>query len=64
MRSSPTRLAGGLLATLALAGSLLLVGTVPVTAADPVVLRVGTTQDLDSLEPVPDALVSATRRSS
>jgi peptide/nickel transport system substrate-binding protein len=35
----------------ALVGSLLLPAAAPVAAADPVVLRVGTTQDLDSLNP-------------
>ena len=58
MRTSSTRLAGGLLATLALAGSVLLAGAIPVAAKDPVVLRVGTTQDFDSSNPYQTALVS------
>ena len=59
MRSSQTRLAGGLLASLALAGSLLLVSGIPVAGADPVVLRAGTTQDFDSSNPYQSALVSS-----
>ena len=41
----------------ALAGSLLLPAAAPVAAADPVVLRAGTTQDLDSLNPYATLLV-------
>jgi peptide/nickel transport system substrate-binding protein len=59
MESSPTRRAGGLLAILALTGSLLLVAGAPVSAADPVVLRVGTTQDFDASNPYQAALVSS-----
>ncbi|MGZ8514585.1 MAG: ABC transporter substrate-binding protein [Candidatus Limnocylindrales bacterium] len=42
----------------ALAGALLLPAAVPATAADPVVLRVGTTQDFDASNPYQTALVS------
>jgi peptide/nickel transport system substrate-binding protein len=59
MRSSQTRIASGLLVALALAGSLLLVSGAPVAGADPVVLRVGTTQDFDSSNPYQAALVSS-----
>jgi peptide/nickel transport system substrate-binding protein len=59
MRPSTTRLAGGLLSALALAGSLLLVSVVPAAAADPVVLVAGTTQDFDSSNPYQSALVSS-----
>jgi peptide/nickel transport system substrate-binding protein len=41
----------------ALTAALLLPGAAPVAAADPVVLRVGTTQDLDSLNPYSTILV-------
>ena len=41
----------------ALIAALLLPGAAPVSAADPVVLRVGTTQDLDSLNPFATILV-------
>jgi len=47
VRARLTRLVGAG----ALVGSLLLPAASPVAAADPVVLRVGTTQDLDSLNP-------------
>ena len=58
MRSSQGRRAAGLLATLALTGSALLAGAVgPVAAADPVVLSVGTTQDLDASNPFNTELV-------
>ena len=46
----------------ALVGSLLLPAAAPVAAADPVVLRVGTTQDLDSLNPYATLLSSRLRR--
>jgi peptide/nickel transport system substrate-binding protein len=59
MRSSQFRLPIGLFASLALAGSLLLVVGTPVIAKDPVVLRVGTTQDFDSSNPYQSALVSS-----
>jgi peptide/nickel transport system substrate-binding protein len=59
MRSSQPRAAGGLVAALALAGSLLLVAGAPVAAAGPVVLRVGTTQDFDAANPYQAALVSS-----
>jgi peptide/nickel transport system substrate-binding protein len=42
----------------ALAGSLVLPAAAPVAAADPVVLRVGTTQDFDASNPYQTALVS------
>ena len=42
----------------ALAGSLLLPAAGPAAAADPVVLRVGTTQDFDASNPYQTALVS------
>jgi peptide/nickel transport system substrate-binding protein len=42
----------------ALVGSLLLPAAAPVAAADPVVLRVGTTQDFDASNPYQTALVS------
>ena len=42
----------------ALAGSLLLPAAAPVAAADPVVLRVGTTQDFDASNPYQTALVT------
>jgi peptide/nickel transport system substrate-binding protein len=52
MRSSQRRRGAGLLAMLALAGSALLAGSVgSVAAADPVILSVGTTQDLDASNP-------------
>jgi ABC-type transport system substrate-binding protein len=51
MRSSQTRRAGGLLAALALIGGVLLVGAAPVSAADPLVLNVGTDQKLKVLNP-------------
>ena len=47
-----------LLAALALAVSVLLPAAAPVAAADPVVLRVGTTQDIDTTNPFGTALVS------
>lgn len=46
-----------LVGTAALAGSLLLPAAGPVTAADPVVIRVGTTQDVDASNPYQTALV-------
>ncbi len=59
MRSSATGRAARLLATLALGASLLLLGVVaPTAAADPVVLTVGTTQDIDASNPYQTALVS------
>jgi peptide/nickel transport system substrate-binding protein len=59
MRSSERRRRGvGLLATLGFLGSVILIGVAPVSAADPVVLRVGTTQDVDSSNPYQTALVS------
>lgn len=59
MRSSATGRAGRLIATLSLGASLLLLGVVaPATAADPVVLTVGTTQDFDASNPYQTALVS------
>jgi peptide/nickel transport system substrate-binding protein len=62
MRSSQTRPAAGILATLALTGGLVLVGVAPagvatVSAAGPIVLRAGTTQDLDSTNPFNTILV-------
>jgi len=45
------------IAALALAISVLLPAAMPVAAADPVVLRVGTTQDLDAINPFQTALV-------
>ena len=45
----------------ALAGSLLLPAAGPAAAADPVVLRVGTTQDFDASNPYQTALVSGLR---
>jgi peptide/nickel transport system substrate-binding protein len=57
MRSTlRVRLARGLGAAALLAG-LLLPAAAPATAADPVVIRVGTTQDLDSLNPYATLLV-------
>ena len=44
-------------AALALAAGLLLPAAVPAAAADPVILRVGTTQDLDATNPYQTALV-------
>jgi peptide/nickel transport system substrate-binding protein len=58
MRSTQRRRGAGLLALLAIAGSTLLLGAVgPVAAADPVVLTVGTTQDLDASNPFNTELV-------
>jgi len=58
MLSSQRRRGAGLLAVLAFAGSALLVGVVgPVMAADPVVLTVGGTQDLDASNPFNTELV-------
>ncbi|HUQ43350.1 MAG TPA: peptide ABC transporter substrate-binding protein [Candidatus Limnocylindria bacterium] len=58
MRTSQSRRAAGLLATLALTGGALLAGAAgPVAAADPVVLSVGTTQDLDASNPFNTELV-------
>lgn len=58
MQSIQRRRGAGLLAMLALAGSALLIGVVaPVAAADPVVLTVGGTQDLDSSNPFNTELV-------
>ena len=57
MRSSQRRRGAGLLAVLGLIGGLILVGVAPVSAADPVVLRAGTTQDLDSANPFNTILV-------
>ncbi len=45
-------------AALAFGASVLLPAAAPVAAADPVVLRVGTTQDIDSTNPFDTALVS------
>ncbi len=45
------------LAAAGLTAALILPGAAPVAAADPVVLRVGTTQDLDSLNPFATILV-------
>jgi peptide/nickel transport system substrate-binding protein len=56
MRSRQTRRAAGVLATLALLGSALIVAG-PAVAADPVVLTVGTTQDLDASNPFNTELV-------
>jgi peptide/nickel transport system substrate-binding protein len=56
MRSRHARRAAGILATLALLGSVLMVAG-PVVAADPVVLTVGTTQDLDASNPFNTELV-------
>jgi ABC-type dipeptide transport system, periplasmic component len=53
VRARLTRLVGAS----ALVGSLLLPAAAPVAAADPVVLRAGTTQDLDSLNPYATLLV-------
>ena len=59
MRSSQRRRGAGLLATLAIIGSTILVGVAgPVAAADPVVFRAGTTQDFDASNPYQTALVS------
>ena len=58
MRSSPRRRGAGLLAVLGFAGSVILAGAAnPVAAADPVVLSVGTTQDLDASNPFNTELV-------
>ena len=47
-----------LVGTGALAGSLLLPAAAPASAADPVVIRMGTTQDFDASNPYQTALVS------
>ena len=58
MRSSLRRRGAGLLAMLAITGSVILVGVAgPVAAADPVILTVGTTQDLDASNPFNTELV-------
>jgi peptide/nickel transport system substrate-binding protein len=58
MLSSQRRRGAGLLAMLAIIGSVILVGVAgPVAAADPVVLTVGTTQDLDASNPFNTELV-------
>jgi peptide/nickel transport system substrate-binding protein len=59
MRSTTSRRATGLLATLVLTGSIALVGVAPAAAADPVVFVAGTTQDFDSSNPYQAALVSS-----
>jgi peptide/nickel transport system substrate-binding protein len=58
MRSSQRRRGAGLLAMLGFIGSVVLIGVAPVSAADPVVLRAGTTQDFDASNPYQTALVS------
>jgi peptide/nickel transport system substrate-binding protein len=57
MRSSQRRRGAGLLAMLSLIGGLVLVGVAPVSAADPVILTAGTTQDLDASNPFNTELV-------
>ncbi len=58
MRSSQRRRGAGLLAVLAITGSAILIGVAgPVAAADPVVLTVGSTQDLDASNPFNTELV-------
>ncbi|HTK43952.1 MAG TPA: ABC transporter substrate-binding protein [Patescibacteria group bacterium] len=58
MRSFQRRRGAGLLAMLAFTGSVILVGVAgPVAAADPVILTVGTTQDLDASNPFNTELV-------
>jgi len=57
MQSIQRRRGAGLLAMLAFAGSALLLGVGPVTAADPVILTVGGTQDLDASNPFNTELV-------
>jgi peptide/nickel transport system substrate-binding protein len=58
MRSSLRRRGAGFLALFGLLGGLLLTGVAgPVAAADPVVLSVGTTQDLDASNPFNTELV-------
>jgi peptide/nickel transport system substrate-binding protein len=57
MRSSLRARLARVLGAGALAAALLLPAGIPVAAADPVVLRVGTTQDLDSLNPFATLLV-------
>jgi peptide/nickel transport system substrate-binding protein len=58
MLSSQRRRGAGLLAMLAITGSVILVGVAgPVAAADPVVLTVGGTQDLDASNPFNTELV-------
>ena len=57
MPQAPSHRAVRSIAALALAISVLLPAAMPVAAADPVVLRVGTTQDLDSINPFQTALV-------
>jgi peptide/nickel transport system substrate-binding protein len=59
MRSSQRRRGAGLLAMLGFIGSVILIGVAPVSAADPVVLRAGTTQDFDASNPYQAALVSS-----
>ena len=59
MRPSQARRGLGILATLGFAASVVLIGVAPVAAADPVVLRAGTTQDFDSSNPYQSALVSS-----
>ena len=56
MRSSQGRRAAGFLAVLALLGGAT-IAVAPVSAADPVVLTVGTTQDLDASNPFNTELV-------
>jgi peptide/nickel transport system substrate-binding protein len=58
MRSPLRGRAARALASAALVGALLPTTVAPVTAADPVVLTVGTTQDLDASNPFNTALVS------
>jgi peptide/nickel transport system substrate-binding protein len=57
MRSSLRSRAARVVAAAALALATVLPAAAPVTAADPVVLRVGTTQDIDSLNPYATLLV-------
>ena len=57
MRSSQRRRGAGLLAMLGLIGGIILVGVAPVSAADPVTLTAGTTQDLDASNPFNTELV-------
>jgi peptide/nickel transport system substrate-binding protein len=57
MRSSPRARVVRILGASALVAALLLPAAAPVAAADPVILRSGTTQDLDSLNPYATLLV-------
>ena len=58
MASSLTARTARLLASAGLVGALMLPAAAPVAAADPVVLNIGDTQGIDSINPYGTALVA------